>query len=97
MGETLVGWTSGSNARDTIDIIWSCIFVVFLSTWTTLHSNVPPVKEGRLWRLRNKALLMFVGLIAPEYVATIAFTELRTALTVQSHMQDLGFEEWTLA
>ena len=40
---------------------------------------------------------MGVGLIAPEYVATIAFTELRTALTVQSHMKDLGYNEWTLA
>lgn len=40
---------------------------------------------------------MGVGLIAPEYLATIAFTELRTALTVQSHMKDLGYDEWTLA
>ena len=97
MDEPLVGWTSSPNVRGTIDIIWSCIFVVFLSTWTTLHNNVPPVKKGSLWRLRNKALLMCVGLLAPEYVATIAFTELRTALTVQSHMKDLHYEEWTLA
>lgn len=40
---------------------------------------------------------MGVGLIAPEYLATIAFTELRTALTIQSHMKELGYEEWTLA
>lgn len=50
-----------------------------------------------MWRLRNQTLLMGVGLIAPEYLATIAFTELRTALTVQSHMKDLGYSEWTLA
>ncbi|KAF2112619.1 hypothetical protein BDV96DRAFT_648871 [Lophiotrema nucula] len=97
MSKQLVGWTSSPNARGTIDIIWSCVFVVFLSTWTTLHNNVPPVKQGPLWRLRNKALLMGVGLVAPEYLATIAFTELRTALTVQSHMKDLGYKEWTLA
>ena len=97
MGEQLVGWTSTPDVRGTVDIIWSCLFVVFLSTWTTLHNNVPPVKKGPLWRLRNKALLMVVGLLAPEYVATIAFTELRTAVTVQSHMKDLGYREWTLA
>lgn len=39
---------------------------------------------------------MFVGLVAPEYVATIAFTELRTALMVQSHMRSLGYTNWTL-
>ena len=92
-----MGWTSSPNTRGTIDIIWSCIFVVFLSTWTTLHHNVPPVKKGPVWRLRNKILLMGVGLLAPEYVATIAFTELRTALTVQSHMRNLGYKQWTLA
>jgi hypothetical protein len=97
MSEKLVGWTSSPNTRGTLDIIWSCVFVVFLSTWTTLHINVPPVKKGPWWRLWSKALLMGVGLIAPELVATVAFTELRTALTVQSHMKDLGNKEWTLA
>ena len=92
-----VGWTASPNERGTIDIIWACLFVVFLSTWTTLHINVPPVRKGFLWRIRNKILLMAVGLLAPEYVATIAFTELRTALTVQSHMRDLGYKEWTVA
>ncbi|KAL8727845.1 MAG: hypothetical protein Q9166_005791 [cf. Caloplaca sp. 2 TL-2023] len=97
MSERLVGWTSSPHTRGTIDIIWSCVFVVFLSTWTTLHNNVPALKKSPLGRLRNKATLMFVGLIAPEYVATIAFTELRTALMVQSSMKDLGYKEWTLA
>jgi hypothetical protein len=97
MSEELVGWTSAPNVRGTIDIIWSCVFVVFLSTWTTLHVNVPPVKKSPLWRLQSKALLMVVGLIAPELVATCAFTELRTALTVRSHMKDLGYEDWSLA
>ncbi|KAF2738240.1 hypothetical protein EJ04DRAFT_60287 [Polyplosphaeria fusca] len=97
MGDKLVGWTSSPNDRGTIDIIWSCIFVVFLSTWTTLHNNVPPVKKGSWWRLWNKALLMGVGLLAPEYMATIAFTELRIALTVQGHMKDIGYDEWSLS
>lgn len=97
MSEQLVGWTSSPNTRGTIDIIWSCVFVVFLSTWTTLHNNVPALKKSSLGRLRDKATLMFVGLVAPEYVATIAFTELRTALMVQSSMMGLGYKEWTLA
>src|SRR5271156_317817 len=96
MREKLVGWTSSPNLRGTKDIIWSCIFVVFLSTWATLHTNVPPVKKSFWWRFRNKSLLMGVGLLAPEYIATIAFTELRTALVVRSYMQSLGYKEWTL-
>lgn len=40
---------------------------------------------------------MVTGLVAPEYVATLAFTELRAALIVRSSMQELGYEEWTLA
>lgn len=83
--------------RGTGDIIWSCDFVVFLSTWTTFHINVPPVDKFFWWRLRNKSLLMGAGLLAPEYIAVIAFTELRTALLVRSSMQSLRYEEWTFA
>lgn len=97
MEEKVVGWTSSPTTRGTIDIIWSCLFVVFLFIWTTLYNNVPPIKKSPLWRLRNKALFMGVGLLVPEYMATIAFTELRTALTVQSHMKQLGYKERTLA
>ena len=97
MGEKLVGWVPGPRTRGTSDSIWSCISVAFISTWTTLHINVPPVKKNFWWRLRNKGLLMVTGLMAPEYVATLAFTELRAALIVRSSMQELGYEEWTLA
>ena len=40
---------------------------------------------------------MAVGLIAPEYISAIAFTELRTALVVRTHMQRGGFTEWRLS
>ena len=97
MGGNFVRWNSGPNQRGTSDIVWSCVFVVFLSTWTTLHINVPPVRKSFWWRFRNKFLLMGVGLLAPEYIACIAFTELRTALVVRSHMQSGGYPEWKLA
>lgn len=86
-----MGWTSSPNTRGTIDIIWSCIFVVFLSTWTTLHNNVPALKKGPVGQMQNRATLMFVGFIAPEYLTTIAFTELRTALIVQSYTKNFGY------
>ena len=40
---------------------------------------------------------MAVGLIAPEYISAIAFTELRTALVVRTHMKSGGFPEWKLS
>jgi hypothetical protein len=96
MVEPLVGWVKGPNTRGTSDIIWSCLSVVFISTWTTLHINVPPIKKSYWWRLGNKLFWMLTGLVAPEYVATLAFTELRAALLVRSSMHDLGYKNWGL-
>jgi len=54
-------------------------------------------KKGLCGDCRTKLHSLVVGLIAQEYVATIAFIELRAALAVQSDMQDLAYQGWTLA
>jgi hypothetical protein len=34
-------FVSGPNVRSTFDIVWSCLSVIILSTWSILHLNVP--------------------------------------------------------
>ncbi|PVH96338.1 hypothetical protein DM02DRAFT_124392 [Periconia macrospinosa] len=36
-----VHFVSGPNVRGTLDIVWSCLSVIFLCTWSILHLNVP--------------------------------------------------------
>ncbi|KAK4445262.1 hypothetical protein QBC34DRAFT_333429 [Podospora aff. communis PSN243] len=70
---------SSPKIRGTYSIVWTCLSVVLLCTWTVLHLNVPieteETKGFRGW-LRRKAYLttratwwFLVALVAPELIA----------------------------
>ncbi|KAH8126037.1 hypothetical protein LI328DRAFT_166623 [Trichoderma asperelloides] len=77
--ETYSGFVSGPNARSTLNIVWSCISIIILSTWSILHLDVPahvtPTKKREkfcravylLWR---KIFWMGLKLFSPEFAAT---------------------------
>ena len=96
MEASLVGWTLATNLRGTTELLWSCLFTCFVCTWTTLHLNVPQYDSRAKQRWLCKARMMFVAVLAPEYVAGIAFTELRAALLLRQHMKKASFEKWTV-
>ena len=82
MSEKLASWSSSLDAQGTIDTTQSYVFVASLFTWIALQNNVLLLESGTSRQLWRKALLMGVSLIALEYVATIAFTEIRMVLVV---------------
>ena len=43
--EEFVTWQESPNGRGTMDIIWSCLFTVFICVWTAVHLNVPAPTE----------------------------------------------------
>jgi hypothetical protein len=96
MEATIVGWASAPNLRGTIDLLWSCLFTCFVCTWTTLHLNVPKYDSKAKRRWWYKIRMMCVAILGPEYVAGIAFTELRTALLLRQHMENASFKKWTI-
>ncbi|KAL7786961.1 hypothetical protein V8C37DRAFT_412311 [Trichoderma ceciliae] len=77
--ETPIGFVNGSNTRTTMQIVWSCLSVILLCTWSILHPNVPPelTPKGvwqkiykKLFLLFRKVYWMVVMLIAPEFLTT---------------------------
>lgn len=69
------GWISSPNGRGTIDIIWSCFFLVFLSSWSILCLNLPGDEDSfwrRYWRKFVWAALTVLG---PEVVFQRALGE----------------------
>jgi hypothetical protein len=77
---TTVGWVSdGDNKRSTIDLLYNCLFTIFLCTWSAMHLNVPGEKESQLRTFRRKCEWMLVGVLAPELVALLAIFELQDA------------------
>lgn len=66
------GWVSQPNGRGTFDILWSCLFTIFLCTWVSLHLNVPAAHEKYRHRFFRKMRWMCQAIMAPEFVLTFA-------------------------
>jgi hypothetical protein len=81
-GTTFVG---GPNIRSTTGILWNCLSVLILCTWSIQHLNVPnirPPAKGfipKLWRTICKAgtkiKWMIVTILIPEFILSKALGE----------------------
>jgi len=77
---TTVGWVSdGDNKRSTISLLYSCLFTIFLCTWSAMHLSVPGERDTPLRVFWRKCRWMIIGLLAPEFVAFIAISEWNAA------------------
>ncbi|KAK5455078.1 hypothetical protein LTS15_005798 [Exophiala xenobiotica] len=69
-----VSWQESPNERGTMDIVWSCLFTVFICVWTAVHLNVPAPPETDstidLWLRRIK--WVWHCCLAPEIVMLLA-------------------------
>ena len=66
------GWVSQPDGRGTFDILWSCIFTIFLCTWVSLHLNVPSLHETYRHQFSRKLRWMAQAVMAPEFVLAFA-------------------------
>jgi hypothetical protein len=71
------GWMPPANVRGTSDIIYTCITTITLCVYTAIHPNIPHPDAKRQWR--DRTAWVIVGIIAPEYVLWIAFTQFSEA------------------
>ncbi|OCK75712.1 hypothetical protein K432DRAFT_307903 [Lepidopterella palustris CBS 459.81] len=74
------GFIYSPNIRSTLDIVWSCVSIIILSTWSVLHLTVPPDIEAvdpsekirkQIFFLLRKLSWMGIMLIFPEYLLAI--------------------------
>src|SRR5579871_4585068 len=103
-------YVSTVNIRSTLDIIWSCLSIILLCTWTIQHLNVPQQVIARtrgercgrsLLRILQKSKWMLITIIAPEILTGKALADLISA--AHTLHQTILFEEvregdraWTL-
>ncbi|PTB55601.1 hypothetical protein M431DRAFT_82932, partial [Trichoderma harzianum CBS 226.95] len=93
-------FVNASNVRSTMEIIWSCIGIIILSTWSILNPNIPPdfrkqakwqLYLQKLYSIARKALWMIVMFVAPE-----ALTSLYAHKMFSAHHNDAILKEKTL-
>lgn len=101
-------FVAGPNVRSTLDIVWSCLGVILLSTWSILNPSVPPRIHSRTWRQRLRKTLwlvwrkgrwMLVALVAPEFILGETLELRMGARERVKEAQDIAQEdriEWTL-
>lgn len=66
-----------TNYRSTVEIVWSCLTVVFASSWLCVHPNVTGYKTTMWQRLRERLKLFALAVFAPELLAVFAFYQWR--------------------
>ncbi|KAF2250783.1 hypothetical protein BU26DRAFT_591758 [Trematosphaeria pertusa] len=97
--------------RSTLEIVWSCLSIILLCTWTIQHLNVPQQIVSQtfgerfrrsLLRVWQKSKWMLLTIFAPELITGKAFAELisaRSALRPIRLFQEVkeGNAAWTMA
>ncbi|PNP56620.1 hypothetical protein THARTR1_03316 [Trichoderma harzianum] len=96
------GFVNASNVRSTMDIVWSCIGIIILSTWSILNPNIPPdFRKQAKWQLclqklysvARKALWMIVMFVAPEALTSLYAHKMFSANHNHAFLEKLAAEQ----
>ncbi|KAA8900207.1 hypothetical protein FN846DRAFT_959244 [Sphaerosporella brunnea] len=92
----IYGWVNQPNSRGTMDILWACLFTIFICTYVMLCLNVPATSEG-MWRFIGRKLFwMGIALIGPEFVLTVASGQWNAARESVILFHESGYKQWTI-
>jgi hypothetical protein len=89
--ESVVTYVSQPNTRGTLDILWSCLGIVVLCTWSVQHPNVPELrtedsKRSKIGDIIKQVRLMVFTLLAPEFLLLKAVAELNSAGSISKKL-----------
>ena len=65
---TLHDWVSESNDRGICFILWSCLVIIFICTWSALHLNVSKPRHNWSSLIVRKVMWMLTIATAPKYI-----------------------------
>ncbi|KAK1227817.1 hypothetical protein PQX77_009166 [Marasmius sp. AFHP31] len=87
--------SSSGETRTTASIVWSCLSMVILCTWTSVRPNVPCVPRSGHWALVywDKAKIFFIAFIAPELIVLWSTRQFIAARKMAKEYQKYG---WTI-
>jgi hypothetical protein len=91
-----LGWTQAPNQRGTIGLLWSCLFTVFLCTWTVLCLNVPAQEDGFWVQVRRKAKWSLIAVFGPEILVSFACGQWTSAKSSVIEFKKLEHTQWDM-
>ena len=90
------GWTSSPDERGTLDIIWTCIFTMFLCSWSVICMNVPGPDDTTLDVFMRKFWNTCLCLLGPEFSMLNAMGQWRSASESVVDFRKSGYLQWTM-
>jgi hypothetical protein len=87
--DALQGWTSSPDGRGSLDILWTCIVTIFLSTWSAICLNVPEPGDTLWTHLKRKTWITFISVMGPEYLLGFALGEWQSAQVSVARFKEL--------
>ncbi|KAL9622635.1 MAG: hypothetical protein Q9160_002945 [Pyrenula sp. 1 TL-2023] len=92
----LKGWTFAPDDRGTMDIIWSCVLVIFTAVWTVLHLNIPGPTDNYFKVLFRRLRWVTLAVLAPDMLTLTAASQWDSARKSVAEMRLLGYREWSM-
>ena len=94
---TLHGWVPEPDGRGTWSILWICLITISISTWSTLHLNVPKPRHSWPSLIVRKVVWMLMAATAPEYILwTSANDYFRARKTLRYLKLKQKQQDWTI-
>ncbi|PQE27611.1 Major facilitator superfamily domain general substrate transporter protein [Rutstroemia sp. NJR-2017a BBW] len=93
----LQGWTSSPDGRGTLDILWTCLTTILLSTWSAICLNIPEPSDTIWTHLKRKTWITLISIMGPEYLLGFALGEWQSARASVAHLKQLRQDDkWTI-
>ncbi|KAK1222558.1 hypothetical protein PQX77_014596 [Marasmius sp. AFHP31] len=88
--------SSSGETRTSAGVIWSCLSMIILCTWTSVRPNIPCVPRSGHWTLVwwDDAKIFLVALIAPEFIVQWSIRQWFAAREMAKKYQKKGYD-WT--
>ncbi|CEJ90122.1 hypothetical protein VHEMI05926 [[Torrubiella] hemipterigena] len=100
-------FVSAPNVRGTMEIVWGCLSILIICTWSVVHPNVPCQLAARTWREKTRRsilrlwwkIIIFVwNVLAPEWTLGKAWSDYRSvsgAAAGYADMSQIDKVPWT--
>lgn len=92
-------FVSAPNVRGTMEIVWGCLSILIICTWSVVHPNVPCQLAARTWREKTrrsilrlwwKFLLFVWNVLAPEWTLGKAWSDYRSVSGAAAGYADMS-------
>jgi hypothetical protein len=92
----LVGWRPSPNERGTIDLVWSCLLVIFTAVRTVIYLNLPAKNDGLRTILVRQMRWIIFAILAPDMITSYSAAQWASAKRSVLQMLSLGHKNRTL-